>query len=41
MLYNQALLQKYWYIVLSTLMFILIALLALVNGKLLILGLQV
>ena len=41
MLYNQALLQKYWYIVLSTLMIILIALLALVNGKLLILGLQV
>ena len=41
MLYNQALLQKYWHIVLSTLMFILIALLALANGKLLILGLQV
>ena len=41
MLYNQALLQKYWHVVLSTLMFILIALLALVSGKLLILGLQV
>lgn len=41
MLYNQSLLQKYWHTVLSTLMFILIALLALVNGKLLILGLQV
>lgn len=37
MLYNQSLLQKYWHTVLSTLMFILIALLALeVNGKLLI-----
>ena len=40
MLHNQALFQKYWHIVPSTLMFILIALLAMVNGKLLILGLH-